>query len=139
MFGLLYACADQKQVSAPIPFKIAKGYFVNNTFSGKLMNPIINHPDSFQRIFGMATVMGEDGKPTPIDFEKEFVVAVIGDISEDQINYHAVDLQSKAKMLELSYSIHTEKSNGALMQNSLILVVAKSYQKDSILVSVRTE
>ncbi len=59
-----------------IAFTEAKNYFVKNTI-GKLDNPKIDTAEKFNQIFGMATTMGRDGKPTEIDFKKQYVIAVI--------------------------------------------------------------
>ncbi|MBK8626492.1 MAG: hypothetical protein IPN86_13270 [Saprospiraceae bacterium] len=59
-----------------IPFTFAKNYFVNNNVE-KLDNPKIETVEVFNEIFGMATTMSKDGKPTEIDFDRQYVIAVI--------------------------------------------------------------
>ncbi|MDO4165308.1 MAG: hypothetical protein Q4D56_13150 [Bacteroides sp.] len=58
-----------------IPYKIAEGYFQNNQVKQLPSAPITTNKD-FDSLFGMATVMGENGAPTAIDFTKEYVIAV---------------------------------------------------------------
>ena len=38
--------------------------------------PKITTEEEFNKLFGMATIMGKDGKPTAIDFTKQFVLGV---------------------------------------------------------------
>lgn len=59
-----------------IAFTVARNYFVKNN-AGKLHNPKIETAEEFNKIFGMATTMGKDGKPTTIDFTKQYVIAVV--------------------------------------------------------------
>jgi len=123
-----------------IPYKIAKNYFVNNTYrSNSLQEKKINNANTFNEIFGMATVMGENGKPTAIDFSKEFVIALIGEVSENEISYTPISLKEKDGQLSFEYAIHTKQASGALMQSSLIMIVDRQFEKDSVAFSVRTE
>ncbi len=57
-------------------FKEARNYFVRNTVTD-IADPRIMTAVEFDAVFGMATTMGADGRPTEIDFEQEFVIAVI--------------------------------------------------------------
>lgn len=77
---------DEASVEAPhkatplgrptaVPFTKAENYFIKN--GAKLPDDHkITDKETFDSIFGMATTMGEDGKPTEIDFDKSFVIAV---------------------------------------------------------------
>lgn len=68
------AQSDTKTVE--LSYELAKNYFVKNTFK-KLDSVKIENLEKFNQVFGMATTMGKDGKPTEIDFAKKFVIAVI--------------------------------------------------------------
>lgn len=59
----------------PVPFIEAKHYFVNNQIERLPDTPITTQTE-FDSLFGAATLMGKDGKPTAIDFSKEYVIAV---------------------------------------------------------------
>ncbi len=58
-----------------VPYSIAQGYFVRNDVDSLPFNRIITR-EQFDSLFGMAAVMGANGKPTPIDFDRQFVIAV---------------------------------------------------------------
>lgn len=58
-----------------VPFTKAENYFIKN--GAKLPDSHkTTDKETFDSIFGMATTMGENGKPTEIDFDKSFVIAV---------------------------------------------------------------
>ncbi len=59
-----------------IPFTVVKNYFVKNLTDG-LSNPKIDTETKFNKFFGMATTMGKNGRPTMIDFSKQYVVAIL--------------------------------------------------------------
>lgn len=67
----------EKIINKPfsIPYKIAHGYFQKNNVK-QLPTASITTQEEFDKFFGAAAVMGPDGQPTPIDFSKEFVIAV---------------------------------------------------------------
>ena len=58
-----------------IPYVVANRYFVRNDIDRLPANKITSQ-EQFDSLFGMATVMGADGRPTPIDFDKEYVIAI---------------------------------------------------------------
>jgi hypothetical protein len=90
-----------------IPFAQAQNYFVKNTVDA-IANPKIETEEVFNSYFGMATAMGKNGKPTPIDFAKEYVIAVvlpktyvattIEPVSFKKGNYNTVDFEYKVRL-----------------------------------------
>ncbi len=90
-----------------ISFAIAKNYFVKHSMS-PLDNPKIETAEQFQSIFGAATTMGEAGKPTDIDFSKQYVIAVV--LPETNLNttIEAVRLQ-KNEHNEIDFYYHIQK------------------------------
>ncbi len=59
-----------------IPFDMAQGYFLRKDCNDVCPLKISSQEELLQ-FFGMASVMGEGGKPTAIDFEKSFVIPII--------------------------------------------------------------
>lgn len=59
-----------------VPYTVAQNYFVKNTVDS-IANPKIESKEVFDSYFGYATTMGKNGKPTAIDFAKEFAIAVV--------------------------------------------------------------
>jgi hypothetical protein len=70
--------ADIKTDTIPdtIPYTVAQNYFVKNTVDS-ITNPKIETEEAFKTYFGSATTMGKNGKPTAVDFTKEFAIAVV--------------------------------------------------------------
>ena len=65
---------NEDQVKNTIPYKIVNKYFA---LKDTLSNPKIIDKQTFENSFGAAVIMGENGNPTSIDFNKEYVIAFI--------------------------------------------------------------
>ncbi|WP_336514520.1 hypothetical protein [Pollutibacter soli] len=113
-----------------IPFTIAQNYFVKSTFTGELANPKITTEAEFNSIFGMATTMGSGGKPTPIDFANQFVIAVIPSKSDSTISISADDLSKTGNEILLKYSLTKGEKQSFISQSYLLLVVDSKYSGD---------
>jgi len=59
-----------------IPYTVAHNYFVKNTVEA-IENPKIETEAAFNSYFGAAATMGNNGKPTVVDFTKEFAITII--------------------------------------------------------------
>ena len=58
-----------------VPYTVMDNYFVNNDVAEAPCGAVRTQ-EEFDKLFGEAAVMGKDGEPTPVDFAKEFVIAV---------------------------------------------------------------
>jgi uncharacterized OB-fold protein len=74
-----------------VPFTLLKNYFVKNDIQ-KLDNPKIETQEKFNEIFGMGATMGKEGKPTAMDFNKQYVIAVILPETDTMITVELVSL-----------------------------------------------
>lgn len=80
-----HAVTDVKMVKGKIadykPFRVlyelVKGYFLRNDVDTEDFPIQITSQEQLDQFFGMAAVMGENGKPTVIDFDKNFVIPVV--------------------------------------------------------------
>ena len=113
-----------------IPFQIAKRYFVNNTVeNGEFFYPAITSGEEFEKLFGMATVMGKDGTPTPVDFSRQFVIAVVNPETHSLVDFEVKSLLKKDGVITLNYrKTGTDSNKGATFRSCLILIVDKTYQ-----------
>ena len=119
------------QKNQPIPFTVARNYFVKNTYKkGDLAGNKICSKVLFDKVFGMATVMGKNGQPTTIDFKKQFVIAVINDVSdiETEMIPKKLELLSKNR-LNYTYEIKTGNKGTAMLQAFTMIIVDKKYSK----------
>lgn len=135
LFAGIASCAlgqkskNKKEKEAQIPYTVANRYFVNNTVpDGAFVVPKITTQEAFDRLFGMAPVMGKDGQPTPIDFEQQYVIAVVDAVINKSVNLSAKSLTVQKEVLTLTY----EKTEGseeltAYFRHCLIVIVDKKY------------
>ena len=61
------APAESGENSNEVAFEVAKNYFFKNNQEIP-SSPKITTSEEFGKLFGMATTMGKEGKPTEIDF-----------------------------------------------------------------------
>lgn len=121
--------AKPNQSEVAVPFVEARNYFVSNTFrEGQLADPKIESEEEFDAVFGMARTMGEGGKPTEIDFSKQYVIAVVGKVSDRSPAMAPVSLRQKKGKIILTYSYKEGEKQSYTSQPSLILIVSKQYQ-----------
>jgi hypothetical protein len=112
-----------------IPFEIGKGFFVKNSFDKKqFTNPKITTKEEFENIFGYATTMGENGKPSSIDFSKEFVIAVIGEVTDKISSFDAIDLIQESDSIVLNYKEIEGEKITYKMQPCLVLIVNNTFK-----------
>lgn len=99
---ILTGCGAKQSTTAEVAksqieevnFKQAYRYFLKN---GEVCeNPKITTQEEFSQKFGMATVMGKNGQPTIVDFDKEFVIAVTYPETNNEVRMSPISLQRDA-------------------------------------------
>ena len=119
-----------------VPYSELDHYFFKN---GQAIpdNPKIDTEEAFASLFGMAPVMGEGGKPTPVDFGKEFVIAVVYPVTE----YHT-ELDPESLRLENGELVFTcdetvgEKQSWS-MQPVLLVKVSRKYETETVRIAIK--
>jgi len=114
--------------SADVPFLVAKNYFVKNTVSqGSLENPKVETKENFDLLFGAATTM--NGKPTEIDFSKQYILAVIGDETNVATEISPISLQKNDKNeIILTYRLNKGSEQSFKIRPLLIVIVDKTHE-----------
>ena len=116
VFGAAVLLVGCKKSNVPegedVPYVVAKNYLVAE----------------FARTFGMATTMGEEGKPTAIDWEKQFVIAVVLDEASEYVTIEPKALLNTKDGLHFRYTVKTGDEISYSMRPCLIVVVDKKYQ-----------
>jgi len=123
-------------VSQPIdvPFQMARNYFFRNDQEIP-SNPCITTQEEFNRLFGMATTMGPEGKPTPIDFSQQFVLAIILPVTDLQTEIRPLRVEAEAETLKYVYTIETgEKQTFSIQPLSLIILDKEYAHREVVLV-----
>ncbi len=111
-----------------VSHKKAKNYFIKNTVDNQLLYlPNISSEEQFNTYFGQATLMGEGGQPTVIDFEKEYAVAVIYPSTNEIPNLIVESVTNNNGVITIFYSAH-QVEEGEKFREGTILILDK---KDS--------
>jgi len=87
----------------------------------------------FDSIFGMATTMGQEGKPTRIDFDETYVVALIGKITDKTTTLSVVGLVKNDNQLMLKYRLDEGGVQSFSMRPFVILIINIQHQGELVL------
>ncbi|MBQ2216890.1 MAG: pyridoxamine 5'-phosphate oxidase family protein [Prevotella sp.] len=124
--------AEKSVVSSEVPFTVAEHYFFNKG-QDIPVNPKITSEELFKQLFGMATVMGENGKPTEIDFSKQFVLAVVLPVTDINTEITPVKVEEKGDTLFYHYDVKTGEKQSFSIQPLSIIILDKKYENKEIL------
>jgi hypothetical protein len=110
-----------------IPYVVAHNYFVKNTVES-IENPKIETEEAFNSYFGMAATMSENGKPTAIDFTKEYVIAVVLPKSDIATTIKPISLIKETDNgILFKYQIESGNKQSFISKPVLLLIVNKKY------------
>ncbi len=123
--------AEKSVVSSEVPFTVAEHYFINKG-QDIPVNPKITSDELFKQLFGMATVMGENGKPTEIDFSKQFVLAVVLPVTDINTEINPVKVEEKGDTLFYHYDVKTGEKQSFNIQPLSIIILDKKYENKEI-------
>jgi hypothetical protein len=127
LFVLLACLSASAQNDTKIPFIIAKNYFVRNDYSGT-GTVKIESAKAFEEIFGAAALMWKNGRPTPIDFSKQYVVATILAVTDRNIELIPKSLvKDKNNNLIFDYTIKKGARMSSTMRPFVAIIVDKQY------------
>lgn len=113
-----------KEVTTSVPYTVAKGYFVKNTFStDSFQCLLIRSREKLDSVLGMAATMGKDGMPTLIDFDRQFAIACIHPETDsmDQLETRELKMTDDRLTLQLSV-IRGEKQSYTIVPLQLLVV-----------------
>lgn len=128
---------DGNVESSEVVFEVAKNYyFKNNQVIPEY--PKIVSKEEFNKLFGMATTMGKDGKPTAIDFTKQFVVAIVLPVTDFATVINPIKVEEKGDSLLYTYEIKTGEKQSFSIQPVSIIILDKKYEsKEIVLINDR--
>jgi ABC-type uncharacterized transport system substrate-binding protein len=140
---MVMAACGNEQTNAPegnvaneVTFEVAKNYFFKKGSDVLPEGQKITSEEAFNNLFGMATTMGKDGKPTPIDFSKQFVLAIVLPVTDFSTEINPVKLEEKGNSLLYSYKVKKGEKQTFNMQPVSIIVIDKKYEnKEVVLVN----
>ena len=108
-----------------VPYTVAHNYFINNDV--KSVPAKITSQAEFEKYFGMAAVMGEDGMPTNIDFAKQFVIAADAGVTSKDVELTPASLAKEGKELNFSYNIKEGDERSYATHPFILIIVSKEY------------
>ena len=112
-----------------VPYSLAENYFVNNAVKDTIPAKITSK-EVFDRYFGTAATMGAGGTPTPIDFDKQYVIAVDHSTTDLKTEIIPEKLLQVGKSIEFHYKVTEGEKMSYSIHPLLILVVDNQYSGD---------
>ncbi|MHC5353660.1 hypothetical protein ACYSNX_05655 [Myroides sp. LJL115] len=118
--------------NAIVPYKVIENYFVLNTIENtSVISLKIESKQQFDTYFSIGRTMSEDSKATPIDFDKYFVIVIIGPVTNQETVIKPISLKDRENHLEFIYSIESENQQRSFSIHPFVgIVVDKQYNKD---------
>ncbi len=124
--------------TASVPFTVVQRYFVKNTVKGAPTNPRIDDQATFDKLFGAAAVMGQNGLPTSIDFAKQSVIAVISPKTNRATELLPVSLVKRTGgKLVFTYRKKTGATQTYTIRPFLAVLIDKSVSGEVVLTEQR--
>ena len=127
VMALLGSCSP----SGNVPFDTVRNYFFRNDASVP-SSPKISSQEQFDSLFGAAAFMGKDGQPTSIDFDRQFVIAVVLPETDIETTLEPLSLSRSGGELTFTY----EKKEGGKVSNTmrpvLLVAVDKAYETETV-------
>lgn len=124
------ATSVENKESGEIPFTVAQNYFYKKNVG--LPSTKITTEEDFHKHFGMATRMGEEGKPTAIDFSKQFVANFILPGSKWPMEINPLKVEAKGDSLFYSYDIKVGQKQSYWSQSVSIIIIDKEFEKQEV-------
>ena len=126
--------AESDDENGGIAFEVAENYFFKKgqeiPASAK-----ITTAEEFGKLFGMATTMGKDGKPTEIDFNKQFVLAIVLPVTNLATEITPGGLEEQGDTLYYFYDVNVGEALSYSTQPISLIILDKKYaDKEVVLV-----
>jgi hypothetical protein len=137
---IIFAACENKQAVAPaesdeksneVTFEVAKNYFFKNDQEIPA-SPKITTAEEFGKLFGMATTMGNDGKPTEIDFTKQFVLAIVMPVTNLATEITPDRLEEQGDTLLYFYDANVGEAQSYSTQPISLIILDKKYADKTI-------
>ena len=125
------APAEGDEASNEVAFEVAKNYFFKNDQEIPA-SPKITTAEEFGKLFGMATTMGKDGKPTEIDFTKQFVLAIVLSVTNLATEITPNRLEKKGDTLFYFYDAKVGEAQTYSTQPISLIILDKKYADKTV-------
>ena len=122
---------EGNEASDKVAFEVAKNYFFKNDQEIPA-SPKITTAEEFGKLFGMATTMGKDGKPTEIDFTKQFVLAIVLSVTNLATEITPNRLEKKGDTLFYFYDAKVGEAQTYSTQPISLIILDKKYADKTV-------
>ena len=126
------ATVENNNTAEEVAFEVAKNYFFKNDQTIPT-SPKITTEEEFNNLFGMATTMGEDGKPTEIDFSKQFVLAIVLPMTDMATEITPVKLEAKGDSLFYTYDVKIGEKQSFSIQPVSIIILDRKFENNEVI------
>lgn len=130
---LMMGCSSSQDIA----FQPVNNYFYRNDATQKPTK--IESQAQFDNLFGAAAFMGKDGKPTEVDFDTEFVIAIIRDTTSYEDLLTPVSLKLAGDSLIFSYQETLGKERRTYQIQPVLMVKAPKKYASKHLVLKKTD
>jgi hypothetical protein len=115
-----------------VNYTVARNYFFLN--NGVLpADGKVTTQKQFDAAFGMATVMGKNGQPTPVDFKRQFVIAVVKPETPYSTDLKPLTLTRTDGGLTFRYRCLTgTERRSYTIRPMMMIIVDRSYVKSKV-------
>lgn len=125
--------------SNEVAFSVAKNYFFKNNPKGLPESPKITSEEAFNELFGMATTMGENGKPTVIDFTQQFVLAIVLPATDIDTEINPVKVEEKGDSLFYAFEVKKGEKLTYNVKPISIIILDKEYEDKEVVLEGNQE
>lgn len=125
--ALAFSCAPSGNVS----YEVVKNYYFRNDASVP-SSPKITSQEQFDSLFGAAAFMGKDGRPTSVDFDKQFVIAVVLPETDTETALEPLSLTRSGGKLTFTYGKMESGKVSYTMRPVLLVAVDRSDETDEV-------
>ena len=120
----LSSCSTSEKT---INYKEAQRYFVRNDIKD-YSSRIITNAEELRQYFGMATVMGTQGMPAYIDFDKYNAIAIIEPATDKDTEIHIESIKKQGSRIVVRYqSVASGESRSYKSVPCLLVRIGKRY------------
>ena len=131
-FSACTASREPLLQNTPVKFTEAHNYFLRQWQSLPQLSKITSS-ESFGQTFGAATTMGEEGRPTPIDFDRLFALCIVLPATDRETRIILHEISDSSQQLCIKYHVEMGERQSYTMQPLCILLVDKKYERREVI------
>lgn len=111
--------------SHAVPYRVLNNYFVRNDVPDVVSPRVIFSQTDFQQTFGMAAFMGAKGRPTPVNFDEEIVMAVLPPRMQQACEFRVKEVVTEEGKLVFRYECALGAPLSYTIRPSLLIAVPR--------------